>query len=84
VYCISAIKGKDALVVASAFVNIVQCIVSRELDLMERAVIILGRIEGSEAYNKICKKITIDGTVRSFIKASILRKLKAVDRKFSY
>ncbi|MDR0800659.1 MAG: amidohydrolase, partial [Endomicrobium sp.] len=82
-------EGKDALVAASTFVNMVQCIVSRELDPMERAVITLGKIEGGEAYNIICKKITIDGTVRSFnskirsfIKASILRKLKAVETAY--
>lgn len=82
-------EGKDALVAASAFINMVQCISSRELNPMEYAVITFGKIEGGEAYNIICQNITIDGTVRSFnseirsfIKASILRKLKAIETAY--
>ncbi|MDR3274655.1 MAG: peptidase dimerization domain-containing protein [Endomicrobium sp.] len=58
--------GKDALVAASVFINMVQCVVSRELDPLEPAVITFGKIEGADSYNIICKKVTIYGTVRSF------------------
>jgi amidohydrolase len=82
-------NGKDALTAASAFINMVQCIISRELDPLENAVITFGKITGGDAYNIICKKVTIEGTVRSFskeirsfIKESILRKLKAVETAF--
>jgi len=79
-------EGKDALVAASMFINMVQCIIARELDPLENAVVSLGKIEGGNAYNVVCNKVVIDGTVRSltskarnFIKASILRKLKAIE-----
>jgi amidohydrolase len=59
------------------------------LVLWNARVITLGKIEVGKAYNIICKKIAIDGTVRSFnsevrsfIKASILRKLKAVEATY--
>jgi len=79
-------EGKDALVAASVFISMVQCIIARELDPLEHAVITFGKIEGGSAYNIVCNKVVIDGTVRSlnsearnFIKASVLRKLKAVE-----
>jgi len=79
-------KGKDAVVAASMFINMVQCIISRELDPLECAVITLGKIEGGSAFNILCNKVIIDGTVRSlnnkirnFIRTSIFRKLKAVE-----
>jgi amidohydrolase len=79
-------EGKDALVAASVFISMVQCIVARELDPLEHAVITFGKIEGGSAYNIVCNKVVIDGTVRSFnsearnfIKTSVLRKLKAVE-----
>ena len=79
-------KGKDALVAASAFVNMAQSIISRKIDPTEDAVITFGKIEGGDAYNVICKNVTLLGTVRSFnkeirklIKASILKKIKALE-----
>ncbi|MDR3256382.1 MAG: amidohydrolase [Endomicrobium sp.] len=82
-------KGKDSLVAVSEFINMVQSIISRELDPLENAVITFGRIEGGDAYNIICKKVTINGTVRTFnketrglIKASILKKLKAIETAY--
>jgi amidohydrolase len=83
-------NGKDALIAASTFINMVQCIISRELDPLENAVITFGKISGGDTYNVICSKVTIDGTVRSFnsktrnfIKKSIFRKLKAVETAFN-
>jgi amidohydrolase len=79
-------NGKDALVAASVFVNIVQSIISREVDPTENAVITFGKIEGGDAYNVICKNVTLVGTVRSFskevrrlIKTSIIKKIKALE-----
>jgi amidohydrolase len=78
--------GKDALIAASMLINMIQCIVSRELDPLESAVITFGKIEGGDSYNIICKKVTIYGTVRSlntktrdFIRMSIVNKLKAIE-----
>lgn len=80
-------KGKDALVACSVFINMVQGIVSRELDPLENAVITFGRIEGGDAYNVICNKVALYGTVRTFnnkirklIKTSILNKLKSLQQ----
>jgi len=82
-------QGKDALLAASIFVNMIQGIISREIDPIEPAVITLGKIEGGDAYNVICEKIILYGTVRTFnnkirnlIKASILRKLKAIEMAY--
>jgi amidohydrolase len=79
-------KGKDTLVAASVFVNMAQSIISREIDPTEDAVITFGKIEGGDAYNVICKNVTLLGTVRSFnkeirklIKASVLKKIKALE-----
>jgi len=79
-------KGRDVLVASSMFINMVQSIISRELDPLEYAIISLGKIEGGKAYNILCGEVTINGTVRSFnnetrnfIKTSILRKLKAIE-----
>ncbi|MCL2485372.1 MAG: M20 family metallopeptidase [Endomicrobia bacterium] len=78
--------GKDALVAASAFINSVQTIISREVNPVDPAVITFGKIKGGDGYNIICENITLDGTVRSLnaktrklIKESILKKLKAVE-----
>jgi amidohydrolase len=79
-------KGKDAIVASSGLINTVQCIISRELNPLESAVITFGKIEGGDAYNVMCENVKIHGTVRTFdkktrnfIKSSILKKVKAVE-----
>ncbi|MCA6069926.1 MAG: M20 family metallopeptidase [Endomicrobium sp.] len=79
-------QGKDAMVAASAFISMVQSIISRELDPLERAVITFGKISGGDACNIICKEVTLEGTVRTLnnktrnlIKTSILKKLKGIE-----
>lgn len=79
-------KGKDAMIAASAFITMVQSIISRELDPLEHAVITFGKISGGDSYNVICKEVTLEGTVRTFnneirslIKTSILNKLKGIE-----
>ncbi|AKL98238.1 M20 metallopeptidase family protein [Endomicrobium proavitum] len=81
--------GKDAIVAASAFVNSVQSIISREIAPVENAVITFGKISGGQAYNIICDKVTLVGTVRTFnnktrqiIKKSILNKLKGIEKSY--
>lgn len=78
--------GKDALVAASAFINLAQTVISREVDPVNPAVITFGKIKGGDGYNIICESVAIEGTVRTFnnktrklIKESLLRKLKAVE-----
>lgn len=82
-------EGKDALVASSTFISMVQGIISRELDPLENSVITFGKIEGGDAYNVICKQITLYGTVRTFnnkarkfIKNSILNKLKSIEKSY--
>ncbi|MDR0956380.1 MAG: amidohydrolase [Endomicrobium sp.] len=79
-------KGKDALVITSIFVNMVQEIISREIDPLEGSVITFGKITGGDAYNIICKEVTLEGTVRTFsnevrhlIRTSILNKIKSLE-----
>ncbi len=81
--------GKDALVAASVFINMVQSIVSREIDPVDPAVITFGKIKGGDAYNIICENISLDGTVRSInsrtrrlIKEKIFKKLEAVKQAY--
>lgn len=82
-------EGKDALVACSIFINMVQSISSRELDPLENSVITFGKVEGGDAYNVICNKVTLYGTVRTFnnktrkfIKMSILNKLKSLQQSY--
>ncbi|MDR3281658.1 MAG: amidohydrolase [Endomicrobium sp.] len=82
-------KGKDAIVASSGLINMIQCIISRELNPLENAVITFGKIEGGNAYNVICKKVKVCGTIRTFnkktrnfIKSSISKKLKAVEMAY--
>jgi amidohydrolase len=79
-------KGKDAIVASSGLINMVQCIISRELNPLGSAVITFGKIEGGNAYNVMCNNVKIHGTVRTFdkktrnfIRSSILKKMKAVE-----
>ncbi|MDR3049691.1 MAG: amidohydrolase [Elusimicrobiota bacterium] len=79
-------KGKDALIAATQLISSCQTIISRELNPITPAVLTFGKIYGGDAYNVICKNITLIGTVRaldtktrSFIKKSILKKIKAVE-----
>jgi amidohydrolase len=82
-------EGKDALVACSVFVNMVQSIISREIDPLENSVITFGKVEGGDTYNVICNKVTLYGTVRTFnnktrkfIKMSILNKLKSLQQSY--
>ncbi|MDR0822263.1 MAG: amidohydrolase [Endomicrobium sp.] len=82
-------KGKDALIAATQLIASCQTIISRELNPITPAVLTFGKIYGGDAYNVICKSITLIGTVRTldaqtrtFIKQSILKKMKAAEIAF--
>ena len=79
-------QGKDAMVATAAFISMVQSVISRELDSLEHAVVTFGKIFGGDAYNIICKEVTLEGTVRTLnsktrnlIKTNILKKLKGIE-----
>lgn len=81
--------GKDAIVAAANFINSVQTIVAREISPLDSAVITIGKISGGTAYNIICDKVKLIGTVRTFnnsvrqtVKKSILNKLKGLETAF--
>lgn len=57
--------GKDAITIASQFINSIQSIVSRETDPTEPVVITIGIIQGGNRYNVLCGKVTMEGTVRT-------------------
>jgi amidohydrolase len=82
-------KGKDALVATSVFINMVQGIISREIDPLEESVITFGKITGGDAYNVICREVILEGTVRTFsdkvrnlIRSSILNKIRSIETAY--
>ncbi|UPJ79325.1 amidohydrolase [Bradyrhizobium sp. 183] len=58
-------KGVDAIVIAAAFINEVQKLVSREMPADDGAVITVGSIRGGEAANIICPSVIMEGTIRT-------------------
>jgi amidohydrolase len=58
-------EGKDAIIAASEFISDAQSIISREINPLEPAVITFGQINGGSAFNILCNKVSIIGTVRT-------------------
>lgn len=58
-------KGTDALLVASAVIQAVHTVVSRNVSPLESAVITLGMIEGGTKASTLCGEVVIKGTMRS-------------------
>ncbi|KGT73112.1 hydrolase [Bradyrhizobium japonicum] len=58
-------KGVDAIVIASAFVNEVQKLISREMPGDDGAVVTVGVIRGGQAANVICPSVVMEGTIRT-------------------
>lgn len=56
--------GVDAIVVASQVINIVQTIISREVDPLDPAVLTIGQINGGSSYNVIADEVEMIGTIR--------------------
>ncbi|RWK66799.1 MAG: amidohydrolase [Mesorhizobium sp.] len=57
--------GVDAIAIASAYVNELQKLVSRESHADEASVISIGRFHGGEATNIVCDRVVLDGTLRT-------------------
>lgn len=58
-------NGIDAIIIAAAFVNEVQKVVSREMSPEDGAVVTIGTIHGGEATNIICSSVVMEGTIRT-------------------
>ena len=57
---------KDAVVMVSQYIAHIQTITSRATDLMEAAVLNLGKVEAGEPFNIIAEHAKLEGTVRTF------------------
>ncbi|MGR9272703.1 M20 family metallopeptidase (plasmid) [Rhizobium leguminosarum] len=57
--------GVDAIIIAGAFINEVQKVVSREMPVDDGAIITIGTIHGGEATNIICPSVVMTGTIRT-------------------
>jgi hippurate hydrolase len=68
--------ARDPVVIASALVQALQSIVSRNADPLEAAVLSVTQIHSGSAYNVIPEEATLGGTVRTFSKdtAEMIRK----------
>jgi amidohydrolase len=62
--------ARDPVVIASALVQALQSIVSRNADPLEAAVLSVTQIHSGSAYNVIPEEATLGGTVRTFDKAT--------------
>ncbi len=58
-------NGIDALVAAAQIITSLQSIISRNIAPQDMAVLTLGKIQGGDAGNVICDKVTINGTLRT-------------------
>ena len=59
-------QGADAILAASAIIQGLHAIVSRNISPMESAVLTFGKITGGEAMNIIPGMVKIEGTMRAF------------------
>lgn len=63
-------EGKDAIIVAANLISSIQTIISRNLNSEETAIISIGTIEGGTKYNVISDYVKLEGTIRTFNKAT--------------
>lgn len=73
-------KTKDPIVLASAFVNRVQTVISRENDPQDPAVITVGSFHAGAKHNIISDKAELQLTVRSYSDATRERLLAGIRR----
>ncbi|MFB5661226.1 M20 family metallopeptidase [Alteribacillus sp. HJP-4] len=59
-------QTKDAVIIASEVVSLLQTITSRNVDPLESAVVTVGTISGGDRYNVIASSAVLEGTVRTF------------------
>ncbi len=57
--------AKDPILVSGHLITQIHCIVSREVDPLESAVITIGRVNGGSAFNIIPDEVELLGTVRA-------------------
>lgn len=58
-------KSIDPVTMTAEIIQALQCIISREIDTTENAVISIGKIHGGIAHNIIPDKVELEGTVRT-------------------
>ena len=58
-------EGVDALTCAAQMLTALQTLISRETSPLKSAVLTFGLIEGGEARNVICDRVTMKGTLRT-------------------
>jgi amidohydrolase len=73
-------EGIDCAVAASAIVNNLQSIVSREMNPMEPVVVTVGRMEVGTRWNVIAGSAKIEGTTRTFDKEIFTRLPEIIER----
>lgn len=72
-------SGHDPIVAASAIVQAIQTIVTRQVSPLEKAVITVSTIHGGSAFNIIPDTVEMTGTIRTLnndVRASIFNKLR--------
>ncbi len=57
-------EGVDAIWVASKVISGIQEAITRKLDPLDPVVITFGKIDGGNAYNILCEKVNLTGTIR--------------------
>ncbi len=58
--------GVDAIVAAAELINMLQSVITRNVDPHQDALLTLGRISGGTSHNVIADKVEIEGTLRVF------------------
>jgi len=58
-------QGKDAIVIGAQIVNVLQTIVSRQLNINNAGVVTVGIFEGGNRFNIIADRVRMVGTVRT-------------------
>lgn len=59
-------QGADAILAASAIIQGLHSVVSRNISPMDSAILTFGKITGGEAMNIIPQKVSVEGTMRAF------------------
>ena len=79
-------KGKDAILIASQFITMVQGIISREINPIDPAVLTFGYITGGSRRNIISENVKLEATLRAFsdevyetVKARIVKMAKGME-----
>ena len=79
-------NGKDAILIASQFITMVQGIISREINPIDPAVLTFGYITGGSRRNIISENVKLEATLRAFsdevyetVKARIVKMAKGME-----